>query len=82
LRRVYSRTEAHASTAGAASIFDIVSGSFLEFAELCDALAATTKKLEKRALISDWLRTLSVEDAALGSLIWRGRLLPRPIRVC
>jgi DNA ligase 1 len=53
---------------GSASIFDIVSGSFVEFAELCDALAATTKKLEKRALISGWLKTLSIEDAARGSL--------------
>src|SRR5271155_3431923 len=58
---------------GSASIFDTVSRSFLEFAELCDALTATTKKLEKRALISDWLRTLSVEDAARGSLYLAGQ---------
>ncbi len=57
-----------------ASIFDIVSGSFLEFAKLCDALAATTKKLEKRALIAGWLKTLSVEDAAQGSLYLAGQV--------
>ncbi len=50
-----------------------MSGSFLEFAELCDALAATTKKLEKRALIAGWLKTLSVEDAARGSLYLAGQ---------
>jgi DNA ligase 1 len=56
-----------------ASIFETVSGSFLEFAELCDALAATTKKLEKRALIAGWLTALSVEDAARGSLYLAGQ---------
>jgi DNA ligase-1 len=50
-----------------------VSGSFLQFAELCDALAATTKKLEKRALIAGWLKALSVDDAARGSLYLAGR---------
>ncbi len=50
-----------------------MSGTFLEFAELCDALAATTKKLEKRALIAAWLKTLSVEDAARGSLYLAGQ---------
>ena len=47
--------------------------SFLEFAELCDALVATTKKLEKRALIADWLKSLSVEDAARSSLYLAGQ---------
>ncbi len=50
-----------------------MSGSFFDFAELCDALAATTKKLEKRALIAGWLKTLSVEDAARGSLYLAGQ---------
>jgi DNA ligase-1 len=50
-----------------------VSRSFLEFAALCDALAATTKKLEKRALIAGWLKMLSVEDAARGSLYLAGQ---------
>ena len=48
-------------------------GTFLKFAELCDALAATTKKLEKRALIAGWLKTLPVEDAARGSLYLAGQ---------
>jgi DNA ligase-1 len=50
-----------------------VSGSFLEFAKLCDALVATTKRLEKRALIADWLKSLSVEDAGRGSLYLAGQ---------
>jgi DNA ligase-1 len=41
---------------------------FLQFAELCDALAATTKKLEKRAFIADYLKALSVEDAGHAAL--------------
>jgi DNA ligase-1 len=53
-----------------------VSPSFLEFARLCDALAATTKKLEKRALIAGWLKTLAIEDAARGSLYLAGQAFP------
>ena len=41
---------------------------FLQFAELCDALASTGKKLEKRAFIADYLRTLSVPDAGRAAL--------------
>ena len=47
-------------------------GSLLQFAELCDQLAATTKKLEKRALIADYLRSLSVEDAGRAALYLSG----------
>jgi len=50
-----------------------VRGSFLEFALLCDALAATAKKLDQRARIADWLATLSIEDAARGALWLSGR---------
>ena len=42
--------------------------SFLQFAELCDALAATSKKLEKRAFMADYLKSLSVEDAGRAAL--------------
>lgn len=45
---------------------------FLEFAELCEALAATTKKLEKRALIASFLQRLAVFDAALAALYLSG----------
>lgn len=41
---------------------------FLPFAELCEALAATTKKLEKRALIAGYLKSLPVDDAGRAAL--------------
>jgi DNA ligase-1 len=41
---------------------------FQSFAELNDALAATTKKLEKRAFIADYLRALPIEDAGRAAL--------------
>jgi DNA ligase-1 len=34
------------------------------WAKTCEALGATSRKLEKRALLADYLRTLSVEDAS------------------
>lgn len=37
---------------------------FHEFAQVCQRLADTTKKLEKRAIMADYLRTLEVVDAA------------------
>lgn len=46
--------------------------SLTEFASLCEALAATTKKLEKRDLIAKWLRALNAEDAALAPLYLAG----------
>jgi len=49
-----------------------MSASFLEFAEICEALAATTKKLEKRALVADFLRGLALLDAALAALYLSG----------
>jgi DNA ligase-1 len=41
---------------------------FRSFADLNDALAATTRKLEKRALISGYLKGISVEDAGRAAL--------------
>jgi DNA ligase 1 len=49
-----------------------MSGRFLQFAELCEALAATTKKLEKRALIANDLRNFALHDAALTALYLGG----------
>src|SRR6185437_8183867 len=45
---------------------------FLEFAELCEALIATTKKLEKRALIAGFLRSLAIPEASLAALYLSG----------
>ncbi|MGH7058347.1 MAG: hypothetical protein ACREFZ_10850, partial [Acetobacteraceae bacterium] len=49
-----------------------MSARFLQFATLCDALAATTRKLEKRALIADALRSLALNEAALTALYLSG----------
>ncbi|MDQ1452613.1 MAG: ligase 1 [Acidobacteriaceae bacterium] len=42
------------------------------WAELCERLAGTTKKLEKRAWMADYLRELPVEAAALAALYLAG----------
>ncbi len=47
------------------------------FAETCDAIAGTTKKTEKLRLMSAYLKTLSVEDAARAALFLTGRAFPR-----
>jgi DNA ligase-1 len=49
-----------------------MSDRFFQFAELCEALAATTKKLEKKALIADSLRSHTLADAALAALYLAG----------
>jgi DNA ligase-1 len=46
--------------------------SFHQFAELCDALAATTRKLEKRALMAAYLKGLPVDDAGWAALYLSG----------
>jgi len=55
-------------------------GAFLQFAEVCDKLAATTRKLEKRALIADYLRSLSLEDASRAALYLAGTPFPETDR--
>jgi DNA ligase-1 len=52
----------------------------LHFAELCDALAATAKKLEKRAFIADYLKLLQVEDAGRAALWLSGTPFPETDR--
>jgi DNA ligase-1 len=49
-----------------------MSAQFAGLASLADQLAATTKKLEKRALIAAWLKELAPEEAALGALYLAG----------
>ena len=49
-----------------------MAGEFLDFAELNDSLTATSKKLEKRALIATYLQALGLEDAARAALYLAG----------
>ena len=47
------------------------------FAEVCEAVAATTKKSEKVRLVADYLRALPVEDAARAAIFFTARAFPR-----
>jgi DNA ligase 1 len=50
------------------------------WAALCERLAGTTKKLEKRAWMADFLREVPVEDAALAALYLSGAPFPETDR--
>ena len=49
----------------------------LRFAQLCESIAATSKKTEKVRLVADYLRAAPVEEAALGALYLCGHVFPR-----
>ena len=49
---------------------------FTQFAELCQRLAETGSKLEKRALMAEYLRPLSVPEAGLAALYLAGVPFP------
>jgi DNA ligase-1 len=55
------------------SIYSTMAASFHDLAELSEALAGTSRKLEKRDLIANWLRLSTVEDAALAALYLSGQ---------
>jgi DNA ligase-1 len=46
------------------------------FAQLCEAIASTTKKLEKTALVADFLRSRPMNEAALAAVFLSGRAFP------
>jgi DNA ligase 1 len=46
------------------------------FAETADRIAATTKKLEKTAVLADYLKTIPVEDAAVAAVFFSGKPFP------
>lgn len=45
----------------------------LRFAETCDAIAATTRKLQKTAIVADYLRSLPAGIAAIAVVFFSGR---------
>ena len=45
-------------------------------AELCERIAATTKKTEKVALVAEYFRSLQTSDAALAAVFLAGRAFP------
>ena len=46
------------------------------FAETADRIAATTKKLEKTALLTNYLKSIPVEDAAVAVVFFSGQPFP------
>jgi ATP-dependent DNA ligase I len=46
------------------------------FAELCERIAATTKKLEKTALVAEYLKSRTAEEAAVTAVFLSGRPFP------
>ena len=47
-------------------------GALIQFVSLCQRLAETTRKLEKRALMAEYLPSLPVEEAGLAALYLAG----------
>jgi DNA ligase-1 len=47
-----------------------------QFAETADRIAATTKKLEKTALLAEYLRYIPVDEAAVSAVFFSGRPFP------
>jgi ATP-dependent DNA ligase I len=47
-----------------------------DFAELCERIAATTKKLEKTALVAGYLKAQPVEEAKVAAVFLSGRPFP------
>lgn len=72
VQEVLSVDRESASTSST-SIVNTMSAPFKGFAELCEQLSATTKKLEKRTLISEYLKSLTAEDASRAALYLSGQ---------
>jgi DNA ligase-1 len=47
-----------------------------QFAVICEAIAATTKKLQKTDIVADYLKSRSVDDAAISAVFLSGRPFP------
>src|SRR6266481_4867955 len=47
-----------------------------KFAETADRIAATTKKLEKTALLADYLKSMPSGEAAIAAIFFSGRPFP------
>jgi DNA ligase-1 len=46
------------------------------FEQTCEAVAATTRKLEKVGLVAEYLKSLAADDAALAAVFFSGRPFP------
>jgi DNA ligase-1 len=46
------------------------------FAKTCEAIAATTKKLQKTAIVADYLKSRTADEAAVSAVFLSGRAFP------
>ena len=46
------------------------------FAETCEAIAATTKKLQKTAIVAEYFKSRGTDEAALSAVFLSGRAFP------
>jgi DNA ligase 1 len=54
----------------------LASTSNLKLAEVCERVAGTTKKLEKVAIVADYLKSIAPEEAAVAAVFLSGRRFP------
>ncbi len=47
-----------------------------QFATTCEAIAGTTKKLQKTAIVADYLKSTSADEAAVSAVFFSGRPFP------
>src|ERR1700691_4517279 len=47
-----------------------------KFAETCEAIAATTKKLRKTAIVADYFKSRTTDEAAISAVFLSGRAFP------
>src|SRR5215469_10601538 len=54
----------------------IYSGEMKEFAKTCEAIGSTSKKLEKTAILADYLKSCPVDEAAVSAVFLSGQPFP------
>jgi DNA ligase-1 len=47
-----------------------------KFAETCEAISATTKKLRKTAIVADYLKSRTIDEAAISAVFLSGKAFP------
>jgi DNA ligase-1 len=47
-----------------------------KFAEACERIAGTTKKLKKTAIVADYLKSIPLEEASIGAIFLSGKPFP------
>src|ERR1700678_143843 len=57
-------------------VFRLFSLCMPGFSQTCEAIAATTKKLQKTAIVAEYLKSCSVDQAAISSVFLSGRAFP------